>query len=149
MKLKQRSNYSVDLQDLHAVCEANYARLLRLFPDYENRNQRQLEIGPARVELTVIERCRYTTIFRLQQWHGESEWLGSLNIELRAYHDARMLEVAGFQSHRSVRGRYQYPNRRMYQQDEKAQQNAFLAEWFGHALHHGQAPLAQVVASGR
>jgi len=50
-----------------------------------------------------------------------------------------MLEVGMFQSHRSVAARYQYPNERMYQQDEKAQQNRFLTEWLEHCLHSGRA----------
>ena len=126
---------------LHAICEANYVRLLRLFPDYENSNVRELSIGPARVRLEVIERCRYTTIFRLQQAQGSSRWLGKLNIEVRAYHDARMLEVGVFQSHRRIEARYQYPNEDMFQQDEKYQQNRFLADWLEYSLANGRVAL--------
>ena len=86
----------VDLSELHAVCEANYFRILQLFPDYENCNTRELQVGSAKVRLEIQERCRYTTIFQLNQWHGQSRWLGRLRIELRAYHDAQMLEVGTF-----------------------------------------------------
>ena len=41
--------------------------------------------------------------------------------------------------HRQVRVRYEYPNRDMYQHDEKAQQNRFLGEWLSHCLNHGHA----------
>jgi len=127
--------------ELHAICEANYARLLRLFPDYENSNVRELITGEARVRLEVVQRCRYTTIFRLHQKHAESRWLGSLLVEVRAYHDASMLEVGMFQSHRRIVGRYDYPNAAMFQQDEKYQQNRFLADWLEHCLQNGRAPL--------
>ena len=126
-KLKKKP-FKLDLTELHAVCEANYARMLRLFPDYENSNSRELLVGAARVHLEVIERCRYTTIFHLGQQHAENRWLGNLRVEVRAYHDAGMLEVGMLQSHRRVAARYSYPNNKMFQQDEKYQQNRFLDE---------------------
>lgn len=134
MQVAGKKAYRVDLSGLHAVCEANYARLLRLFPDYEVANSRHLVVGPARVTLEVIERCRYTTFMRLSQSSSlaESSMLGYLRIEVRVYHDARMLEVSMFQSHRQIDARYDYPNKAMYQQDEKLQQNYFLAEWLEH-----------------
>ena len=80
----------------------------------------------------------------LHQQHAEPRWLGRLRVEVRAYHDASMLEVGMFQSHRKVAVRYQYPNKNMYQQDEKSQQNRFLADWLEHCLQNGHAsqPLA-------
>jgi len=131
--------YRVDLAALHAVCEANYARLLRLFPDYESRNSLEFDVGTARVRIDVVERSRYTTIFRLFQTHAEAEWLGLMRVEVRAYHDAGMLEVGAFQSHRRFEGRYEYPNNQMYQQDEKRQQNHFLADWLEHCLESGRS----------
>ncbi|GAB3318931.1 DUF1249 domain-containing protein [Haliea atlantica] len=139
-----RRPHTIDLVRLHALCEANYARLLRLFPDYQQCNQREFEVSGARVRLEVLERNRYTTFFRLLQSHGEARWLGSLDVELRAYHDARMLEVNRFQSRRSVRGRYPYPNAEMFQEDEKLQQNLFLAEWLEHCLANGRTPATGV-----
>ena len=56
---------------------------------------------------------------------------------MRAYHDAGMLEVGSFQSHRRIEPRYSYPNRHMHQQDEKSQQNSFLADWLEHCLGNG------------
>ena len=137
MQLAKKRKYKLNLTDLHSVCEANYARFMRLFPDFETCNTREFSIGRARVQLDVAERCRYTTIFRVLQQGSDNHWLGGLKIEVRAYHDARMAEVGMFQSHRRVDGRYQYPNDRMYQQDEKCQQNQFLADWLEHCLHNG------------
>ena len=134
----KRSGFKVDLSELHAICDANYVRLLRLFPEYENCNTRELLVGTATVRLTVAERCRYTTIFQLHQERGESRWLGRMRAEVRAYHDARMLEVGMFQSHRRVAVRYAYPNHQMFAQNEKYQQNRFLADWLEHCLHNGR-----------
>lgn len=148
----QRANkkaFKLNLADLHAVCEANYARLLRLFPGYENSNSKEFAVGEARVMLEVIERCRYTTIFHLHQQHSEARWLGRLRVEARAYHDAGMLEVGMFQSHRRIAARYHYPNDRMHQQDEKSQQNRFLADWLEHCLQNGRSAIESSAAIGR
>lgn len=139
MQRAEKQAYRVNLAALHAICEANYARLLKLFPDYETRNSHEFDVGGARVRIDVVERSRYTTIFRLFQTQGEAGWLGLLRVEVRAYHDAAMLEVGAFQSHRRVQGRYSYPNARMYQQDEKRQQNHFLADWLEHCLENGRS----------
>ena len=141
MQLTRKKPFKLNLKELHAACESNYARLIQLFPDYETCNSREFTVGSARVRMEVVERCRYTTIFRLSQQQAEAQWLGQLKMEVRAYHDARMVEVSAFQSHRRVQARYQYPNDRMYQQDEKSQQNRFLADWLGHCLQHGRAAL--------
>ncbi len=137
--------YKIDIAALHALCEANYVRLLRLFPDYEHSNHFRFELGEARVTIEVLERSRYTTIFRIRQYHHAATWLGNLCIEVRAYHDAAMLEVGAFQSHYRVAARYDYPNKHMLQEDEKLRQNQFLVEWFEHCLSHGQVTIDQAV----
>ena len=73
------------------------------------------------------------------QQHAEARWLGGLRVEVRAYHDAGMLEVGSFQSHRRIQPRYNYPNEQMHQQDEKSQQNRFLADWLEHCLGNGHS----------
>lgn len=139
MRKLEKKPYKLNLRELHSLCELNYARLTTLFPDYQNSNVKELLVGTARVQFQVIERCRYTTIFRIYQHHPETRWLGLLSAEVRAYHDARMIEVGEFQSHRGAAARYSYPNRAMYSQDEKVQQNRFLAEWLEHCLQNGRA----------
>ena len=144
----KKKPFKLDLAEMHAVCEANYARMLRLFPDYENTNNRHFAVGDAKVSLEVVERCRYTTIFHLHQQHAQDAWLGRLRVEVRAYHDAGMLEVGMFQSHRRIAARYQYPNERMHQQDEKSQQNRFLADWLEHCLQNGRATVGLRTVTG-
>lgn len=139
MQRVKKQPFKIDLVRLHALCEANYARLLRLFPDYEQSNTREFSVGTAKVRLEVLERSRYTTFFRLHQSHAEDRWLGHLVVDVRAYHDAGMLEVGAFQSHRQIQARYNYPNSRMFQQDEKLQQNQFLADWLEHCQANGRA----------
>ena len=142
---RNKRAYKTNLVDLHAVCEANYARLVKLFPGYETHNSLDFSLGLSRIKIEVAERCRYTTIFRVLQQGSDTKWLGHLKIELRSYHDARMVEVGMFQSHRGIDGRYQYPNGHMYQQDEKYQQNRFMADWLEHCIHNGLGPLDNLV----
>ena len=170
------SRYRVDLCELQALCAANYARVLRLFPEYEGRNARQFCVGTARVRIDVIERTRYTTVFRLQCLRAAAdaeagaapaagaEWLAPLRIDARAYHDAGLLEVIDFAGadreapsgsvkepvkgpvKQRLPGRHAYPNPAMHQRDEKRQQNRFLAAWLSHGLHPGRADLDSVLA---
>lgn len=139
---QQRQGYSVDLPDLHALCEANYARLLQVFPSYETANSRELLAGESRIRLEVSERSRYTTAFRLTKVGPLSAPFGTVTLALRLYHDARMAEVVSFQRHRHLAGRYRYPNALMYQRDEKYQQNHFLAELLAFCLTEGRSALS-------
>ena len=63
----RKTRYNVDIGDLHSVCEANYLRLLRVFPGYETRNSYSLVLGSLVLEFEVAERCRFTTLLRLNQ----------------------------------------------------------------------------------
>ena len=132
--------YTVNLVDLHSVCESNYARVLRLFPDYEQRNDREIVAGQSRVSLNVTERCRYTTNIRLRHVSPLSSHWGGVDLDIRLYHDVQMAEVVGFQSHSRLAGRYQYPNTKMYQRDEKQQQNQYVADLLAFCMREGVAP---------
>ena len=133
--------YKVDIAALHATCESNYARLVQLFPDYETVNYREFQLASGeRVRIDVADRSRYTTHLSVCQ-QGGSGWLAAPRFDLRAYHDARMVEVISFQSRRRIEARYDYPNADMQAPDEKAQQNIFLAEWLSHCLEQGRSTL--------
>jgi uncharacterized protein YqiB (DUF1249 family) len=58
-----------------------------------------------------------------------------------------MLEVGAFQSYRQVSAKYKYPNDKMFAQDEKSQQNRFLADWLEHCLQNGRAAIDVVAAT--
>ncbi len=134
----RRQRYQVDLGALHALCEANYHRLLQLFPDYEQSNRRIVAIGEGELRLEVSERGRFTTEFQL--WFGDVSvgGLGVRRMAFRAYHDATMAEVIGSGDRRRVAPRYDYPNTAMYQRDEQFQQNKFAAELLGFCLANGR-----------
>ena len=145
----RRERYRVDLCELQASCETNYLRLLKLLPDMRTSTP-----GPRRVALTqgehllgvlvleVLENCPYTTSLRVRQEQHPTS-LPAPQLEVRAYHDARMAEVVGAARSRSFLGRYPYPNAAMHQPDEKTQLNLFLGEWLSHcqALGHELEPV--------
>ena len=142
MSLKKR--YVPDLQELGALCEANYVRFLKLLPDEQAGIERifiveQGQDRQARVRLLVEERHRYTTMLRVVQEGISPSWIQPPIMQVRLYHDANMAEVLSYQNEHRFDGRYQYPNPQMRLPDEKLQLNRFLADWLEHCLHHGHA----------
>lgn len=126
-----------------ADCDANYARLMRLFPEMMQCDERKIGFrhdGDHVLTLTVLEQTPYTTLvkFGLEAVVvGESSWLRLPVLILRLYHDAQVAEVVSFEGVRHIQPRYDYPNKGMHHQDEKAQWNLFLGEWLSHCLEHG------------
>ena len=141
-----RERYRVDLVELQAACEANYARLMRLLPNMrEHTESRRVALSQGEhllgvLALDVLESCPYTTTLCVRQEHS-LPWLPVPRLEVRAYHDARMAEVIGAENARRFRGIYPYPNAAMHQPDEKSQLNLFLGEWLSHCLACGHEPL--------
>ena len=145
-----KKKYSIDLAGQMAECEANYARIMQLLPDMDSKDSREFGVKmpgnlPARLQIVVTERCPYTTMLDVYQEGvtGSAVLPGRKSdtplFSLRIYHDARMAEVIAYSCHRQIRPRYDYPNDKMYQRDEKAQLNAFLGEWLSHCLQYGHA----------
>ncbi|WIO74472.1 DUF1249 domain-containing protein [Porticoccaceae bacterium LTM1] len=124
-----------------ADCDANYLRLIKLFPDYQLASSRTFALPgrPARkMTATVLERTPYTTLMTLKQSKADGiSWLTLPVMTVRLYHDARVAEVVFCEGQRSPFPRNDYPNDEMHQQDEKAQWGHFLAELLAHSLAHG------------
>lgn len=140
--MRKKPAYKVDIASLQALCEANYTRIMKLFPRLVAATGRagafRLRVGrEATVVATVTDQSRYTTHVDLAQDNSFAEWAEPPSFEVRIYHDVRMAEVVSFAAHRRVDSRYRYPNDRMYQEDEKFQQNRFLGEWLCCCLAHG------------
>ena len=138
--------YSLDLPAHMAECDANYLRLMKLFGQMHTVDKHgfALLIGDdeSLVDLSVLERGRYTTLIKLQQ-QPEQTWGVAPAIQIRVYHDARSAEVVQIENENRFYGVYDYPNKRMRQRDEKAQINRFLGEFLSLCLEHGAstAPL--------
>tara|TARA_B100000900_G_scaffold385493_1_gene375187 strand:+ start:1995 stop:2504 length:510 start_codon:yes stop_codon:yes gene_type:complete len=141
---RYRRQYTIDLVAHMAECDLNYERLMRLFPEVHSQDQRCISLlgeSPQTsqsilVELTVIERSRYTTLIQLVQ-RPQLSWGRSPNMRIRMYHDAKSAEVVEYQHQNRFHGSYEVPNRRMRQRDEKAQLNQFLGEYLRYCLAVG------------
>lgn len=152
-----KKRYTVDLSGQQAECEANYARIMQLFPDMLEIDARQVGMalagqGALGFVFRVTERCKYTTMMdiiasgsrdtasshtaNLESW--QPDWSKPL-FSLRIYHDARMAEMVSYNHHRHLLPSYEYPNNNMYQRDEKSQLNKFLGEWLSHCIHYGHS----------
>lgn len=142
-----KKQYTVDLAGQMAQCEANYARIMQLLPDMATIDQRlfgvELSDGQlAQIRIDITERCKYTTMVDISQLPSEQKiqpWDTAPRFSLRVYHDAQMAEVVSFDARRALYASYEYPNKNMFQRDEKAQLNLFLGEWLSHCLKYGHA----------
>lgn len=119
----------VDLAQHLSVCELNYHVFLSLLPDImAGREDWSYALG-LRGEFTVhirlLENSPYTSLIELHQ-QGR---LALGRIQVRLYHDAELAEVVAWERHRHWQSRYEYPNPRMYQPDEKLALNRFIGEW--------------------
>lgn len=151
--IRARRRYQVDLVEQQVMGDLNFARLMRLMPEFELRNQWCFKVSEGleddwQVSIRIQERARFTTGVLISRHQGQCVWTRSPALRVRLYHDARMAEVVAWERHRVDRGRYEYPNQKMYQCDEKAQLNCFLGEWLNHCLAQGKAAVANVKLTG-
>lgn len=143
-----KAKYIPDLTKQMALCEANYARILKLLPDIDLCDRRDFTVdmaqGQSRVSLSVIERFKFTSTLSISQSQLSASHLSdkiqdlmSSKLLVRLYHDANMAEVINPTKKSQFSGKYVYPNKSMHQIDEKIQLNDYLAQWLSHCLTHG------------
>lgn len=135
--------YVPDLRGLINDCEANYLRFLRLLPTLDEASEWSFAMEMpteelSKVVISVVERSRYTTTVDLTQ-ASHMDWVPEPSITVRLYHDARVAEVLSYQKNHRIKQSYEYPNKKMYHRNEKAQLNAFLGEWLDSCLKSGCA----------
>lgn len=147
---RHRARYRIDLPAHMAECDANYLRLLKLFPRLREEDASVFAVmmgeQPYRVELKVLERGPYTTLVELEQL-PRAAWNPRPRMVVRLYHDARSAEVVECHGARHFRAVYDYPNPHMHQPDEKVQVNRFLTEFLSMCLRHGVA-VTELVPAG-
>jgi uncharacterized protein YqiB (DUF1249 family) len=140
--------------NLMPLYEDNYRRLMHLVPELggaQTVSARLLERDEtgAALEVSIIDRGPYTTtvtlVHALMPQHGA---IPRLSLTVRAYHDARLAEVIGYQNQSRFNPYYDYPNRQMRQRFEKRQVNLFLREWLAY-FRAGEHVLEGVTDYGR
>lgn len=124
------------------VYEHNYVTLLGLFPflGRDDRDEVYIIHSDRELQIKVLERCPYTlTIVVVQQFNPGIELLQDLKFKIRLYRDARLAEVVSYQDVSRLQTEYTYPNKRMFQPDEKYQVNVMLNDWLASIIvrrHH-------------
>ena len=135
--------YHVDLLELMRIYETNYMKLNGLIPfAAEVGNVFCYQAINQVYQLKVTEITKYTSLIEICQIDDKPIFpLPQLSVRL--YHDAKVAEVISFHGQMQVQARYEYPNSKMRQKDEKAQLNRFLRDWLNFCLKHGisRAPL--------
>ncbi|WP_158583944.1 DUF1249 domain-containing protein [Salinibius halmophilus] len=142
-RLRRQRKYVPNMAELNAVCEINYLKLNRLWPNMARDSGLRVNMStehgiPAVMVLLCQEQFAYTAdIVLTLDLPSMPENIGRVDLYIRVYQDMRMAEVVSGGHGKQFEGIYQYPNDKMLQVDEKAQLNKFLSEWLSHALHHG------------
>ncbi|MFA0053520.1 DUF1249 family protein [Vibrio echinoideorum] len=129
--------YHVDLAELMRVYETNYAKLNVLLPvGHEVGDVRCYQAVNMVYQLTVNEVTKYTTLIDICQ-SDETPVFPLPKMSVRLYHDARVAEVCASGDFSRVKAKYDYPNAKLMQKDEKFQLNKFLGEWLTFCLKTG------------
>jgi uncharacterized protein YqiB (DUF1249 family) len=142
---RRTRRYVPDLVSDMAECDANYIRLLRLFPGMSEAESREFGVQGTTEDGTLVrmeirERCPYTTMLSVQVVSDEDlPWVKWPILDVRIYHDIKSAEVTGFERHKNFKYRYQTPNPDMFQPDEKSQINRFFGELLTFCIEHGHS----------
>ncbi len=129
--------YHVDLSTLMRVYETNYAKLVSLLPKNEIIGELvSYNICQQEYQIRILEVTVYTTLVEVYQIDNKPIYpLPKLTVRL--YHDARVAEVCASQQLSRIKAKYDYPNGKMLQKDEKHQLNQFLNDWLTFCLKNG------------
>ena len=141
---KQRfGSYVPDLVADLAQCDANYYRLLRIFPEIDECDAKKIgfeadRYEKATVDFLVTERCPFTITLDLRiEIFPEHRIIKWPNLQFRIYKDTKSAEVISFEQHRKFEYRYPLFNENLFQPDEKSQANRYLGELLEHFMKRG------------
>ena len=135
-----------NLAGVHRECERNYDRITQLIGDngelhscFTVQNNHF-----ASIKFKIIEVTKFTTTLFIAVSGVGPNWLPTIDIKVRTYHDARMAEVIEWCSDGTIP--WDLVERKGLQsRDEKWQWNLFLGELLGQCL----APAAVLESQSR
>jgi len=124
---------------LAQLCEANYVKLLNLFPELSGIPAAATATvdGKPALHIKLLERCPYTLSLELSHRFSTGfEALFEPALRLRVYLDAQAVEVLSHQDRPAVQEALleQASPRRIM--DYKWTLNYFLSRWLDHCLHN-------------
>lgn len=146
--IEKRKRFSINLAQEHAISQRNYARLLRVFPNWQANDSYSFVVREgSTVLITVSKRDVYSSVFTIQEQGETSLPLLANACTLRVYHDAQMIDILEWNGVKRFKPRYGYPNQAMLARDEKWQLGRFLGEWLDHCLARGRSNKTQTYSS--
>tara|TARA_B100000902_G_scaffold63977_1_gene70709 strand:+ start:799 stop:1239 length:441 start_codon:yes stop_codon:yes gene_type:complete len=124
-----------------AICEANYLRLDDLLLNF-SRDRYEFEVhlddlNIQYISFLVLERTKHTLMIEAKQVN-KNKSINDFNLRVNIFIDARLAEVASYQSERPLP--FFYKKSFIQSKDEKNQQNRFLTEWLESIFISGIAP---------
>lgn|GEM_PF-5780936 len=138
---KMRCKSCTDFKSFLSICEMNYHKLLRIFPEIATAETRELELHCAtqeviKLHLLVDERTKYTdrVVIHLTD---PNAFLPQAEMCLRVYHDMKVIEVLSVQSVDIRRSSINKAPPMAMQPDERLQAITLLGEWLNHCLQFG------------
>ncbi|MCC3733333.1 DUF1249 family protein [Rouxiella badensis] len=134
--------YVPDFPEMMRLCETNFAQLRRLLPRNDEVGQTvTYQVTNVTYQLKILESTRYTSLVEIKQTAPAVSYWSLPSMSVRLYHDAMVAEVCASQQIFRFKARYDYPNKKLHQRDEKHQINQFLADWLRYCLAHGAMPV--------
>jgi uncharacterized protein YqiB (DUF1249 family) len=125
---------------LMTLYESNFVRLGWLVSDLRSIVARTVSSVACDCDLylTPLERCRYTSVFRLTyEFDHEGERTRDPDLEVCVYHDARLAEVrtfCGFQRHPELA---KLESRLKRELDQRWTRNMMLNKWLEYCAERG------------
>ena len=136
---------------LMTLYESNFIRLgwlardLKQLPDHAVSRVR----GDCDLSLTVTDRCRYTTsLLMTYRFNDAGAIVREPNLELRLYHDARLLEACGTIDWRRHRDLAHFRAHREANIDQRWMRNQMLNKWLEYCADRGHRFPAIAVTRG-
>lgn len=140
-RTNRKKAYQPDLDELLTQCELNYRLVKRLIPEIdgvdsarkeetEGVQRWQFKTDSLLIDLKVTDSARYTTTLTMFVETPNVKMIRYVNLIVRLYHDAKMLEVMEGTGPSALKAIYEHPNQGMKNADEKRQLNRYVGECF-------------------
>ena len=133
------SRYKPCLEEFITQCELNYYLMVRLMPFLNVSRNDNLEsniteshryqpVKGSNIDFKMVEKAKYTTTLQLRLNSKDSAAKIGMDLLVRLYHDAKMLEVMDKVGPKALKPVLKGKSLANAQTDEKRQLNRFLGE---------------------
>ena len=159
---KVKKIYKPDLGEFIDLCETNYSLIIKLLPFLAVKKNKDLCLNHTDISLNddgepeeglhtysykgssitfkIVEKAKYTTtllfqlkgVFNLKNTLNQNKM--DVNIMLRAYHDAKLLEVMDKSGYKAIKAVIKGEKLKHQQADEKRQLNRFVQDSLKYCL---------------